>query len=395
VKVILLLLFLSSVAVAEVKSEFSGNVEAQGRFSWNNDEAKKDLLQKWNQENFYLLFGNLSGKFDFGNSRVETNWFVRHSYSKLWGDNYLAPQIFNFPNRLVARDIFKLQYIKQENNYQTESILNKLFYELDIKDNKLLFGRMYINYGQGEIFNPINPFNQPTGLTAISQIAQGNDGIAFKYFMNDAHTMDFFLLGDKRFNGYDGKITRTLWVHGEVQASEKLQLDYVFGEDQKRDKIGGQANYRFEEAMVFAQVLYQSEYVNLEKDRPSTHLWDVLLGFDQQLTAKWHIRTEGGYQKNNPYVNLATFGERFLPTEYFVALANQVEVHPLVKLTGTVINDLKSGFTYLIAKSTFDIGHSMEAEVYGYTPMAKGDGADNPSQKLVTSDIGVAVRAFF
>lgn len=392
-KIGLFLFLLPILAFAEVKSEFSGNVEAQGRFSWNNEQAKTDLLQQWDQEKFYLLYGNLGGKLDFGGSRLETNWFLRHSYSKLYGDNYLAPQIFNFPNRLVARDMFKLQYIKQENNYQTESILNKFFYEFDVKDHKIIVGRMYINYGQGEIFNPINPFNQPTGLTAISQIAQGNDGAAVKYYLNDGHVIDFLVLGDKRFEGYEGEITPTLWAHGEYQASEKLQLDYVLGQDQDRRKLGGQGNYRFEEAMVFAQVLYQSEYI--DEDRPSTHLWDALLGYDQQLTSKWHLRSEGGYQKKNPFANLSTFGERFLPTEYFVALANQYEVHPLVKLTGTVINDLKSGFTYFIAKSTFDLGHSMEAEVYGYTPVSKGDDADNPAQKLVTSDIGLALRAFF
>lgn len=389
---IFFLILLSLDAFSEVKKELSGNLEAQGRHTWNNDQAKEDLFQTWDEEDFYLIYGNLNGKIEMNDSRLEANWFVRHSHSDLYKSDFFATRIFTFPNRLVARDLFKLQSKKEGDKYVTEYVLNKFYYEWNYGEHRFMAGRMYINYGQGEIFNPINPFNQPTGLTSISQVAQGNDGLNFTFFMNDWHTMNFYILGDKSFNGYEGEIERTLWIHGEYQYSDSLQLDYVVGEDQNRQKLGGQASYKFEEAMVFSQVLYQTEYVN---DDPSNHLWDILLAYDEQINNKWHIRVEGGYQKKNEFINLASFGERFLPTEYFVALANQYEIHPLVKLNGTIINDIKSGFTYFIAKSTFDLGHSIEADIFGYVPVAKGDAADNPAQKLVTTDIGMALRAFF
>lgn len=397
---LLILICISFSALAEIKSELSGNIEGQVRHAKNNPEAKEDLFQNWNNENFYLLYGNLNGKVEIGNSRIEANWFNRYSQSDLYepkqpsplGDTpYLATRIFTFPNKLVARDVFKLQHIRQDDNYQFESILNKLYYEMELEENRFMFGRMYVNYGLGEIFNPINPFNQPTGLTAISQVAQGNDGFSFTFFVSDIHTVQFLLLGDKSIEGYDGEIDRTLWAHGEYQYSDKLQLDYVIGEDQNRHKIGGQVSYRFEEAMVFIQGLYQSQNV---KNDPSNNLVDILLGYDQQVTNKWHVRLEAGYQKEDRYVNAQSF-ERFLPTEYFVALANVYELHPLVKVNGTIVNDIKSGFTYLIAKGIYDIGHDMEAEIFGFVPVAKGDAADNVAQKLVTTDIGLALRAFF
>src|SRR5690606_32025544 len=114
--------------------------------------------------------------------------------------------------------------------------------------------------------------------------------------------------------------------------------------DQERHKLGGQVSYQLADALVFTQVLYQSENV---KDKPSDHLWDVLIGYDRQMTSKWHIRVETGYQKADTFLNPENM-ERFLPTEYFIALANVYEVHPLVKLNGTIINDIKSGFSYLI-----------------------------------------------
>jgi hypothetical protein len=397
------LFILSFSALAEVESELSGNIEAQARNATNNPDAKKDLLQDWDNENFYLLYGNLNGKLEMNNSRLESNWFLRYSKSELYdpepnifgnSDPYLVTVLYNFPPKLVARDLFGLQHKKQEGDHQFESVINKLYYEVNIEENRLMFGRMYVNYGLGEIFNPVNPFNQPTGLTSISQVAQGNDGASLMAFVSDTHTVQVLFLGNKvddHDDDEDNDISRTFWAHGEYQASDELQLDYVFGEDQDRYKVGGQVSYRFEEAMVFTQLLYQSQ--SLKADESNT-LVDALLGFDQQMTNIWHVRMESGYQKANRFATLADF-ERFLPIEYFLAIANVVEVHPLVKLTGTLMSDIKTGFTYVILKSTFDIGHDMEAEIFASGPLGKGHAADNVAQELVTTDVGLALRAFF
>ena len=394
------ILLWSLTSEAEIQKEISGNLEGQFRQSENNEDAKEDLFQDWDSENFQMVYGNLNGRVEMGDSRLEANWFARYSQSDLYDpsptifgerDPYLATRIFTFPNKLVARDVFKLQHKKQEDNYQFESVLNKLYYEWDYEGHRFMFGRMYVNYGLGEIFNPLNPFNQPTALTSVSQVAQGNDGFSFTFFVDEKHTIQFLLLGDKSIEGYDGKISKTVWAHGEYLVSDDLQMDYVIGEDQKRYKLGGQVSYQLADALVFSQVLYQTEYIDND---PSDHLWDVLFGYDRQLTAKWHVRFEGGYQKADTFLTVDSM-ERFLPTEYFAALANVYEIHPLVKLNGTIINDIKSGFTYFIAKGTYNFASSMEMEVFGYTPVSKGDDADNVAQKLVTTDIGLAIRAFF
>ena len=399
-----LLLILLSFPILAVETDLSGNVEIQGRHSWNNEEAKEELFQDWDEEDFYLMYGNLNGKVEFEKSRLEANWFARHSKSDLYDpkpllgqerDIYLATQIFTFPNRLVARDLFKIQYEDEGRDYRTESELNKLYYEYTTEKWRYVLGRMYINYGQGEIFNPVNPFNQPTGLTSIQQVAQGNDGLGIAHFFSDRLTMEFFVLGNKNDDEDSERkdnIDKTLWTHAEFQYSEKLQLDFVAGEDLNRYKVGGQLNYKLEEAMIFMQVLYRSEFI--KKEDPSHNLWDAMFGYDQQMTNKWHIRAEGGSQKNNRYITFTSF-DRFLPTEYFIALANQYEAHPLVKLSGSVVNDIKSGFTYLIFRTTYNVTDNTELELFGYQPVAKGDSADNVAQKLVTTDLGMAFRAFF
>jgi hypothetical protein len=377
---------------SKIGSEVSGNMEVQGRHSWNNDLAKEDLAQNWDEEDFYLIYGNLNGKLKFKNSKLEANLFGRHSRSDLYEAPYLAPTIFTYPNKLVARDVFKLQHIEEGENYRTEYILNKLYYEWDYDENRFMAGRIYINYGLGEVFNPINPFNQPTALTSISQVAQGNDGVNFAFFVNEKYTIDFYFLGDKSLEGYEGQIERTLWAHGEYQVTNDFQADFVIGEDQNRHKLGGQLEYSLSEAMLFMQTLYQTDYTD---DTESHPLWDVLLGYDQQLTNKLHLRGESGYQKQNRYLTAGSINDRFLPIEYFLAIAAQYEIHPLVQLGGTVVNDIKSGFTYFITKNTIDLGHSTEFEIFAYIPLAKGDTIENPAQKLVTTDVGLALRTFF
>ncbi len=392
-KLFLLFVFLPLTVFADVKTEISGNAEIQGRHSWNNRDARKDYFQDWREEDFYLGYGNLNGKVTFGQSTVESNVFARHSRSDLYQNNFAAARFFNFPERLVARDVFKLQHVHQNKETRDEIVLNKLYYQWENDEARFMAGRLYINYGLGEIFNPINPFNQPTGLTSISQVAQGNDGMGFSLFSSEKHKIDFYLLGDKRLDGYDGQIDRTLWVHGEIQYSGELAVEYVIGEDQNRNKAGGQLSYQMGDNLLFFQGLYQTALITNKNN--SNNLMDILLGYDRQMNTKWHLRMESGYQKQNRSLTGTTNTERFLPTEYFVALANQYELHPLVKISATLINDIKSGFTYGIAKLTLSLSDNSEAEIFGYSPVARGSKADNLTQKLVTQDIGLSLRGFF
>lgn len=391
--IILSVLSIFSAFAEKLKVDFDGNIEIQSRQSWNNPEAKKipQLNQNWKAEKHSQFIGNLGFKADYDSVHAEVNWFGRQAYSPLYYKEYAATQIYTFPNKLVARDVFKLQYNRVDGDHQTDSVLNKFFIEWR-EENSFSFGRMFINYGLGEIFNPLNPFNQPTGLTSLTNVSQGNDGFRFILNASDEHTIEFFLLGDKSVNGYENELNKTVWMHGELRTTDQLTIDYVVGEDQKRQKLGGQVSYQFNEAMVFGQVLYQTEYTD---KKPSDNLWDILLGYDQQMTSKYHLRFEGGYQKKDSFATVTNFNNRFLPTEYFASLTNIYEIHPLVKLSGTFINDVKTGFTYFIGKSTWSMSNNVESELFVYSPMGKGSSTDILAQKLITTDVGVALRAFF
>jgi hypothetical protein len=382
-------------SASSMKTEIDGNIDAQFR-SANNQSDAETLGQNWSHENFSLLSTNTHAIFSLKNSKLEINWFNRYSQSDLYKKDFFATRLMNFPNQTVSRDVFRLSHKKQSQDALFESVLNQAFYEWDYDDSRFAFGRLFINYGQGEIFNPINPFNQPTGLTSQSNVGQGNDGFKVTIFSDPDTTWNFFLIGDKQVKGNDGSIDATTWLHGEFRLSDIWQIDYVLGRDQMRHKTGAQATYQSEESLLFSQVFYQTEII--DKNIPSTHLWDIMLGYDRRLTTDWHIRVEGGHQKTDQYLtigNASQFNSRFLPSEYFVAVANEYQLHSLLKGSATVIHDFKSRFGYGLARLAYSFKESWEVDLFGFAPIYRNGNKIAPIQKLFTSDVGLSVRAFF
>lgn len=381
---------------SSLKFEASGNLEAQARKLWNQSSSKRfPLLQDWQESQFNVVTGNLNLKAEFSESRVETNIFGRYAQSELYGDGFLAPQLINFPRKLVARDVFRLDHSRQDGDAQTDLVINKLYYELDGENSRFVFGRMYINYGTGEVFNPVNPFNQPLGLASQSNVAQGNDGFKVSFFPSDDSSLNFFLLGNKNLDDYENQITQTLWIHGEWRTGENWQLDYVLGQDQKRNKAGGQLNYIWGEAMVFTQFLYSSEFTT---NTPSENLIDAMVGYDHQLDAEWHLRVEAGFQEqDNEYVitDPASASDRLLPYEWFLAVAQTYEVHPLVKLSATVIHDFKTDFTYGIGRVSWSVVKDVEWDFFVNAPLYWVEDEVNVVQKIFPTEAGTALRVFF
>lgn len=384
-----------SVKMGDLKIEASGNFEAQSRNSWNTSLAQKSpLFQRWKESSFSVLTGNLNLKASFKESRLDSNIFLRQAYSPLYQDNYVAPRIMNFPNKLVARDIFRLNYSRQDSDHYTDAVINKLAFEIDGEDSRFIIGRMFVNYGVGEIFNPINPFNQPLGLVGSLNVAQGNDGFKASFFLSERSSLSFFLMGDKQLYGEQDRITRTLWLHWDYQLTDKWQFELVAGEDQKRNKAGLQANYSLDQAMVFMQALYSSEYTD---GNESENLWDVMLGYDNQLTTNWHIRFEAGYQETDRELivgNTTELNGRYLPYEYFAALANSYDIHPLIELSATIIHDVKTDYGYGLGRVSWSIVNNCEWDFFVFSPIYHSKDS-NAIQKLITTDVGTALRYFF
>ncbi len=384
------------------KTEFSGNLEGQARWAQNPDVAQDPpLLQDWDNEAFHLASANLTLKTTFSASRLEANWYTRYAASKLFKgkqpffpDGWLAARVYNFPNRLVARQLVDLTYEEQTKSDRVDTLLNKFYYEWDTAEARFALGRLFINYGQGEVFNPINPFNQPLGLAGQTNVAQGNDGARAAFFLSGETTLELFVLGDKQLEeNDDSTITPTGWLRLEHRFPT-WQVELVGGHDQKRRKAGGQLNVPVGGAMVFIQALYSSA----PDGEDGEDLLDALAGYDHQLNADWHLRLEGGYQEEEDDAALSpqTLEGRLLPFEKFLALANSWETHPLVELSATLIHDLDTQFGYGVARLRWSLYENWEWDFFAFAPVwEKRASEGNLVQNLITRDVGTALRVFF
>lgn len=389
---LLLLSFFSFGASAAITFDYFGNVEMQTRHAWSH-QAATDAGESWEQEDFNLLYGNLSGRVGVDQNSIEFNVFARYAHSNLFEEESLNTQIYNFPERIVSRDLFRLTHNEDTNDSRTDLVINKLFYEWETEDSRFVFGRMFINYGMGEVYNPINPFSTPQGITVLNNVAQGSDGLKFTLFPSIDHTINFYILGDKRYYDYDGgRYARTLWVQGEVLIDEKWQAIYIAGEDQKRFKAGFQISYQLAKGLLFAQYLRSGEP---QGEIEGSTFDDYLLGFDRQINSKWHLRIEAGYQKEDLLRDYSVFDERFLPMEYFVALSNIFEVHPLVKVSASIINDPESNFNMVVFKSTYNAYSNFEVDFYALTPVRSDSSEETLGQQVISTDVGLSLRYFY
>jgi len=379
----ILFLLLSSLTAFALETEFSGSGELQYRNSRNNPEADK-YFQTWKKTEAKIFLGQVGVKVQHQHHSVESNLFVRYLETPLLRNpNNLAPKFYLFPQRMVVRDLFNLKASQTSSRERVEALPTKLFYQIELEKFRVEIGRVYLTYGQGEIFNPINPFNQPTALNASAQVAQGNDGGTLTYFASQKHDLHLSIFGDKS----QGETQKTFWFRTNSRLSDQLSLMLVGGEDQKRKKAGAEVTYQGEEALYFSQIFYQKNALDQES-------FDFLLGLDQQLHSLWHLRVEAGHQKRFKK-NVSSDTNRFLPTETFLSIGNQIEITPLLKQQVTFIYDLKSSFAYGVLKTVYEVRQDLEIEGFFLGPALKGGKASDPLQEIVTRDFGLALRGYF
>lgn len=392
--ILLLLVTFTTPALAFIGSEFSGNLDAQAKGLKNTNTAK-DKGQDWNNENMYLIYSNIKGRLIFRKAKLNINWFLRYSISDLYKNDYVAPRFSVFPNNVIHRDIFKLQKIDEADGAVSESILNEFNYEWGDDETIFKFGRMAVNFGEGYVFNPINPFMLPTAFSTLQNIAQGNDGLKFYIKSQNDFRIHLYIFGDKQFTDYDGKITRTLMFRGDWDYSDQIHINYILGEDQKRHKYGFEIRYAFDRGQIFGQAVRNSQ--RLDKEDPSDNgLFHYLLGYEKDLTNIWTGRVEfGKYDSDNSYVE-ADYNQNFLPQKNFIAFINSLKLTDLVKaqLNGSI--DPKSGFSYFHMDVNHQYSKAMQFHVFMSGPISRAkDKPEYSSQRVFAGELGLGFRSVF
>jgi len=391
---LLLLTTFTLQASAQIRSEFSGNLDAQAK-GLKNTKTAKDLGQDWDSENMYLLYSNIKGRLIFRRAKLNINWFLRYSQSELYKDDYVAPRFSVYPNNVILRDIFKLEKIDEADGAVTVSILNEFNYEWGDDETVFNIGRMPVNFGEGYVFNPINPFMLPSAFSTLQNISQANDGMKFYIQSEKDFRIHFYIFGDKQFTDYNGQITRTLMFRGDWDYSDQVHINYILGEDQKRHKYGFEIRYAFDQGQVFAQAVRNSQRLDKE-DASDNGLFHYLFGYEKDLTNIWTGRLElGKFDVDNTYVE-ASYKQNFLPQKNFIALVNTIKLTDLVKvqLNGSV--DPQSGFSYFHADVNHQYAKTMQFHVFMSGPMSRAkDETQFSAQRVFAGELGLGFRSIF
>jgi hypothetical protein len=391
---LVLLCSLPSFAQAKIKTQFKGDVDAQVK-GLQNTKTAKDLGQNWNYETMNLVYGNIDGKFNFRKSSLNINWFFRYSESNLYKHDYVAPRFSNYPNNVILRNVFKLKKVDTSDRSITESILNKFSYQWGDNETQFTFGRMYIEYGEGYVFNPIDPFMLPSAFSTLQNIKQGNDGL--KFYINSASDfrLHFYVLGDKQFTDFDGRITRTVMLRGDWDKTNQLHINYILGEDQKRHKYGAELRYSFDEGLVFGQAVRNSQ--RLDKEDPSDKgLFHYIIGYQKDLTSQLTSRLEfGKYDQDNTFTD-ANYQQNFLPQKNFIALINSYKFSDLVMFRVNTSIDTESGFSYIHADVNHRYDKALQFHVFFSAPMSRAKNETKyAAQRVFAGEAGLGVRGRF
>lgn len=398
VKLLVVLMFVSFNIYADqiVRSEFSGNLDAQVKGLKNTNTAK-DAGQDWNEETMNLIYSNIRGRVYFKRSKMNINWFLRYSQSELYKDNYVAPTFSLYPNTVITRDIFKLEKIDKdgENGTVTESILNEFNYEWGDDETVFNVGRIFVEYGEGFVFNPINPFYLPLGFSTLQNIRQGNDGMKFYVQSEKDFRFHFYIFGDKQFTDYNGQITRTIMFRGDWDYSSQLHINYILGEDQKRHKYGFEVRYAFDQGQVYGQAVRNSQ--RLDKEDPGDNgLFHYIVGYEKDLTHNWTSRLEFGKHDTDNTYGEAIYQQSFLPQKNFIALANQFRLTDLVKVSLNGSVDPNSGFSYAHMNVNHEYSKALQFHVFISGPMSRAKSEPEfASQRVFAGEFGLGLRSQF
>jgi len=392
-----LLLFpvLASAQIIEFKED--AVIEMQTKSLTNSGQAK-DIGEDWNNDQLNIIYSNIDFTLKILEHKFNASWFLRHSNSDLYQDDRLALNYHLFPRKVIARDLFRTQYIHETQTTRTESILNKFTYEFGDEDFYFKLGRMYVNYGEGYMANPLNPFNLPQFSGTHAKFNQGNDGMQVKIQNDDKLILKIYVFQDRSYREYhDEKLTRTFMLHGDWQYKPDTNVQYVLGEDQKRHKYGLQVKKTIEKGMGYFQVVRFSQKLDQQEayEKGLTH---YILGGEYQVSDKLTTRLEIGKQEFSENLDEANhLSTTFIPMNKFAALINSYQHSDKHKTVFLYARDGETKFAIAKAEHNYAPKDNHDVFVRVLVPITKTDGEDSLGtlQRTLATEATFGIRLFY
>jgi hypothetical protein len=380
-------------AKTKLKSEFNLEVNTQVKSVTNTAESKK-LGNDWNSENIHTVYGNVFGRFAFKDFSLDYNWFIRYAESELYKVDEDAALFTTAPNSSIKRDVLKLSKVDTSERSRTESSLNRFALEWGDEETKFRAGRMFIEYGNGQTFNPINPFSAQLVFSDSQDLRQGNDGLQFYISTADDFKFHFYVLSDTQFFG-DDSLTRTVMLRGDWQYSKNLHINYIIGEDQKRHKYGGEISYDLSGSKSYIQAVRQSQRLD-KSEEDEEGLFHYLLGYQKEFTNKLTTSIEvGKYQISEIYPE-GEYQSNILPISAFAAMLNRYQFNDKNTVDLKFMTDTESKFSYYHLSYGYKATKRIDISVFGSGRASKAESRPKyASQNSLPTQVGLNFRAAF
>ena len=393
-KALLILSTLFSFSSLALESGHDIQIDFQTK-SLRQTEENKKLETNWNNDKVDLVQGNMQFDLSLWEHKFIGNTYFKIQQSELIRDNVSSISYSTFPEVAVGRDLFKAFHTKTNGSQEEYAVLNRFEYEWGDDEIRMTAGRMFIDFGQGKFFNPINPFNLVNPISNYSNTSLGNDGLQFKIQKNSELTFHIYLLGDKKFTDYDQKITRSLFIRGDWNITSSLHMNYVISEDQKRHKYGLELKKDFTDQYLFAQVMRISQRLDNEDPNEEGHLHSVA-GYNINLPNNREFRFEyasNSYSKvegESFYQNPFIF-KQLMAAHLTESLTDKIDI----KLTYMGMPDSKFSFFQIAAEYHF--GKFISATWYNSGPA--GTASENHSlhdqQSSIPYEMGLILQGKF
>lgn len=368
-------------------------VEYQSKTLSNTDGAER-LGSDWSSESLQQIYGQTGFDITVLENKMQFDTFFRHTNSTLLEevDGVLTNQFY--PQQIVARDVFKMQHTKTNDDSKNDIIMHRMTYSWGDDEVAFTAGRMFIQYGEGHTINPINPFNHSANQSNVYGVSQANDGVRIILKKDTNLKLHLYFLGDKSFTDYDEEITRTVFLRGDWKKSNQTHINYILGEDQKRHKYGVEIKHSFGKGIGFLQLVRFSQQID-KQDANSEGLFHSLAGYELDLTPIWTTRLElGKFQEDK--INPIPGQINYLPFESFIALNNLFRLND--KITGelNLVNETSSKALFYKLSSSYSLNGSSEVRLFASGLSQEPDeDPDYILQNLIPAELGFALRAKF
>lgn len=292
---------------------------------------------------------NLSERFD--NIKVESHYQLNAIYS--------SNQSVTYANR-DTRKLFDLSILISENNSQViYHNLDRLFLAYNTNNTRTKFGRQSITWGNGLVYNVMDIFN-PFSPTAIDkEYKTGDDMLYMQVLTDNGNDWQLIYLPRRDHNSDIQESESSLAVKYHATLSD-TDFDLLVAKHYDSEILGiglsrpiGETMWRFD----ITHTVTNDNQVTTSLITNLDYSWE---SFNKNIYGFIELYHNGFGNKdsinihNTHLIERLSRGEIFTPFTNYIAFGISIELHPLVKLTPTLIHETENSSSSLITSLEYN-----------------------------------------